>query len=198
VHLVMMDEYLLGGPGDWRWPPPDAHFSCRGFAERRIREPLNGVLASPIPPGNVHAPAAADPEGYEAVIDDLGGVDLFLLAAGASDGHVAFNGPGTPRGARSRRIELAEATRIDNLATFPDFAGLAEVPAFGVSVGPDTIARASRSALMIVTGAGKAASLARIRAAGAYDPAWPSTIVHDCRGAEILADAAALGPKDAP
>jgi glucosamine-6-phosphate deaminase len=199
LHIVMMDEYAEGGDGAWRWPPADAHYSCRGFAQRFILAPLNAVLGAPIPDANLHAPDAQNPEGYEQEIDALGGVDLFLLAAGASDGHVAFNPPGTPRDAGARRITLAPATRTDNLATFPQFGDIANVPAHGVSVGPNTIARTSRAALMLISGAEKTASLARIRGASGYDPAWPATIIHECRNAEILADVAALGAaEDAP
>lgn len=192
LHIVMMDEYVEGGDGAWRWPPMDAHYACRGYGERHIRAPLNAALRAPIPAENLHAPSASAPEAYDQEIDALGGIDLFLLAAGASDGHVAFNPPGTARTARSQRVKLAAATRADNVATFPGFASAAEVPAFGVSVGPDTIARTSRAALMMVTGGEKRASLARILATTAYDPAWPATIIHECADAEILADAAAV------
>ncbi len=39
----------------------------------------------------------ADPAAYDRRIAAAGGIDLFLLASGASDGHVAFNPPGSAR-----------------------------------------------------------------------------------------------------
>jgi glucosamine-6-phosphate deaminase len=192
LHLVMMDEYVEEQDGAWRLCPADAHYSCRRFGETHIRIAFNQGLAQPIPPANLHTPSANAPEAYDATIAALGGIDLFLLASGAGDGHVAFNPPGTPRGAGSRHIRLADRTRQDNMATFPAFRSLDEVPRFGVSVGPATIAGQARAALMILSGAAKGPALARIAAADRYDPDWPATIVHDCRDAEILADEAAV------
>jgi len=39
-------------------------------------------------------------------------------------------------------------------------------------------------------------TLSRMRAADRYDPAWPATVIHECRAGEILADtdAALEGP----
>ena len=80
-------------------------------------------------------PDPADPEEYDKRIADVGGIDLFLLASGTSDGHVAFNPAGTPVGTRTRVVGLTEQTRRDNLTTFPTFGGLDEVPLYGVTVG---------------------------------------------------------------
>lgn len=150
--------------------------------------PLNAALEHAIPRDNLHVPHADAPEAYDALIEELGGIDMFLLASGTSDGHVAFNPPGTPLAARSRRVALAEATRRDNMRTFPAFRALDEVPRFGVSVGPGTIARQSRSVLMILIGAEKARALKTILSSGGYDPAWPATVVHECPDGEILVD----------
>jgi glucosamine-6-phosphate deaminase len=191
LHLVMMDEYLDRVEGEWRSPPASAHFSCTGFGEREIRAQLNAGLTKPIPRENLHVPEALNPERYEDLIAGLGGIDVFLLASGASDGHVAFNPIGTTLRAETRRVELTEATRRDNLKTFPDFRDLSEVPRFGVSVGPGTIARHSHFALLILLGADKAKALSRITSATGYDPTWPATVIHACRAGEILTDRAA-------
>jgi glucosamine-6-phosphate deaminase len=192
LHLLMMDEFLEGEDGHWRHCPETAHFSCVGFAERYIRGAFNSALDQPIPRAKLHAPPADDPIAYEKLIADFGGIDVFLLASGESDGHVAFNPPGTSQNARTRRVELALATRQDNMRTFPAFQDISEVPRFGVSVGPATIAEHSRKAIMILTGAAKGHALRRMLDANAYDPSWPSTIIHACRNAEILADEAAV------
>jgi glucosamine-6-phosphate deaminase len=92
-------------------------------------------------------------------------------------------------------VELAEPTKRDNLATFPDFAGLEEVPRYGVTVGVATIRDQSRRAVMVAHGAGKAEAARRLIAAEAYDPSWPATVVSDCaRPALYLDEAAAGGP----
>jgi glucosamine-6-phosphate deaminase len=173
----MMDEYVGA--------PADAHFSCRRFAHEEIAVPLG------IPASRVWLPEEEDPAAYDARIEAAGGIDLFLLASGASDGHVAFVPPGAPASGRTSVLELAESTRRDNLRTFPRFASLEEVPTHGVSVGLGTIA-AARALRLVVHGADKRAAAARLLALEAFDPEWPASIVHEHGSAEILLDREAL------
>ena len=135
LHIAMMDEYVVQLPnGDFRNVDERSHFSCRRFAFHEIRNVLNAGLEEDLqlPFEQVHVPDAEKPEEYENLVRTLG-VDCFLLASGASDGHVAFNGRGTPRAATTRITPLSEETRRDNMHTFPEFKSLAEVPIFGVS-----------------------------------------------------------------
>jgi glucosamine-6-phosphate deaminase len=181
VVIVMMDEYLVDGSP----PPPDAHFSCRGFAQRELGAPLG------IAPEDVWVPDADDPAAYDERIDAAGGIDLFLLASGASDGHVAFLGPGAPLDGRTAVVPLAESTRLDNLVTFPEFDSLDEVPMLGVSVGLGTILD-SRALRLVLHGADKREAAGRLLALDEFDPAWPASLVHEHDGAEIWLDRAAL------
>ena len=85
-----------------------------------------------IPADRLWLPDPADPDAYDERIAAAGGIDLFLLASGAGDGHVAFNPPGTEAAARTRVVALPDSTRRDNLATFPTFGGeLDAVPRTG-------------------------------------------------------------------
>lgn len=193
--IVMMDDYVRQTATGFDHVDDRAHYSCRRFA----REDLVGVLnrglppAARIGPGHAWFPDPADPERYETRLEEAGGIDVFLLASGSSDGHVAFNPPGSPRLSRTRIITLAEATRRDNMATFPAFRTIDEVPRHGVSVGIDTIARLSRSAVMILWGEGKQQAFRRITSAPHYEADWPATIVAECQDARIVADHAAAG-----
>ena len=168
----MMDEYVPV-------PPPEAHYSCRGFALREIAEPLG------VPERRVWVPDPGDPDAYDGRIESAGGIDLFLLASGASDGHVAFLPPGSAREGRTSVVDLAETTRRDNLATFPEFGSVDEVPRQGVSVGLATIAAASRLRL-ILHGPDKRAAAERLLALERFDPEWPASIVHAHPDAQIL------------
>ena len=191
LTIAMMDEYLLAGPDGMLSPPPaSAHYSCRGFGEREILGRINAGLpeAYRVRPENFWMPDPAAAADYDMRLADAGGIDLFLLASGAGDGHIAFNPPGSPRDSRSRVVELAAQTRRDNLATFPDFKSLDEVPTHGITIGIASIADLSKAAAMIVWGEGKRTACRRISQAGTYDPSWPATIVVECRNAELHAD----------
>lgn len=191
--LVMMDEYVVpGADGQPAIAPADAHFSCHRFAQADIADLLNANLPAhwQLQPDHIWFPDPAGAEAYDARIAEAGGVDYFILASGAGDGHVAFNPPGSPVDGGSRVITLAEQTRRDNLLTFPDFRDLSEVPLQGVSVGVGTIAKA-RAAGMLLVGAGKREAFRRITTADGYDADWPATVIHLVAQPEILADQAA-------
>jgi glucosamine-6-phosphate deaminase len=191
-----MDEYLVPDGSAFRYADAHNPWSCHHFARSEILDRWNDPLPRThhVRAESVWFPDPAEPAEYDARIVAAGGVDFFILASGASDGHVAFNPPGSSRDSGTRIIELSADTRRDNLKTFPDFRTLDAVPKHGVSVGIGTIASAKKAA-MVAWGAGKRTTLSRIRRAKAYEPDWPATIVHECRGAEVLCDEdAAAGP----
>jgi glucosamine-6-phosphate deaminase len=173
--VVMMDEYVGA--------PADAHYSCTRFAREEIAAPLGAR--------EVWLPDPDDPDAYDAQIAAAGGIDLFLLASGASDGHVAFVPPGAARNGRTSVIPLATTTRRDNLVTFPRFRSLEEVPLHGVSVGLGTIGEA-RTLRLVLHGADKRAAATRLLALDAFDASWPASVVHDHPDAAIWIDEEAL------
>jgi glucosamine-6-phosphate deaminase len=180
VTVVMMDEYLVPDPSGLVYAPATEPWSCHGFVRQRMDLGF----------GEIWWPDPKDPAAYDERIADAGGIDLFILASGASDGHVAFNSTGSPRDSRTRIVPLSEQTRRDNLESFPHFGSLDNVPRHGVSVGIATIAGA-REAVMALTGPSKRLTLQRILAANGYDPAWPASVIHECPTREIVADAQA-------
>ncbi|HMF87702.1 MAG TPA: 6-phosphogluconolactonase [Gemmatimonadaceae bacterium] len=198
-HLVlaMMDDYLEAQGGGFDFVSDDEPWSSRRFARIEIAERLNAALTPPqqMREGSIWLPDPRDPEEYDNRISRAGGIDFFILASGASDGHVAFNPPGSWRESRTRIIRLSEETRRDNLQTFPAFGSIVAVPTHGISVGIDTIALA-REAVMIVWGVSKRLTLARIVAAERFDRKWPATVIHECAVREILSDADASAPPD--
>lgn len=197
--IVLMDDYALPGEsGGWTIPPLDAHYSCRRFGER-VREELNSAVAplAGIPAESLWSPDATDPARYDEAIRGIGGIDLFYVAVGASDGHVAFNPPGSPLDSRTRIIPLAETTRRDNLGTFPEFVALDDVPTHGVSVGLATIAEAAEIQL-IALGEHKSPAVAELLGHHDFDPAWPATFAYRHASARLFIDRAAAGRLDAP
>ena len=165
--LVLMDEYVPV-------PPASAHYSCRGFGERELP-----------PARELWVPDPEAPHAYDERIAAAGGIDVFLLASGASDGHVAMLGPGAPREGRTAVVELAETTRRDNLRTFPEFASIDAVPRRGVSVGLQTIMDA-RALRLVIHGEDKRDAIEHLLQLDGYDPQWPVSIVHEHENAEIL------------
>ncbi|MCE5327465.1 MAG: 6-phosphogluconolactonase [Planctomycetaceae bacterium] len=189
--IVMMDNYVLpDGRGGFKHCDDETHYSCRRFALREIRDVLNAVLPAEkrVPLQNVWLPDPSDPPAYDRRIAQAGGVDMFLTASGASDGHVAFNAPPTPADSRTRIITLAETTRRDNLGTFPQFKSLDEVPSHGVSVGVETIIELSREVVLVIHGAHKAPAVARLAACTDYTPDWPASLIFRAIGGRVLLD----------
>ncbi|MCA9120872.1 MAG: glucosamine-6-phosphate deaminase [Planctomycetaceae bacterium] len=111
-------------------------------------------------PSNTHVPdgRALDFQThcrqYEQRIADAGGIDLQLLGIG-SDGHIAFNEPGSSLGSRTRLKTLASETIQDN-ARF--FGGADQVPRLAITMGVGTILE-SRQCLLLAMGKGKAAAI---------------------------------------
>jgi glucosamine-6-phosphate deaminase len=199
LTIVMMDDYVVqDDDGVFAAVSPEAHFSVARFAHDVIVNPLNAAAPSGggIHPDNVWFPNPAAPEVYDQQILDAGGVDLFILASGDSDGHVAFNPPGTDPESRTRIIALADTTRTDNLGTFPDFESLADVPRHGISVGIATIRELSRRVVLVAPGQAKKMAVRRISAASHYETDWPATVLSDCRRPTLYADATATSESD--
>lgn len=172
--VVMMDDYAIPvGGSSYRNSRPDDHYSCWHWVESCLLPALSRDGRGP----RVVMPDAGDPDAYERLIDDLGGVDVFLAGVGASDAHIAFNPPGTDLDSRTRVVALADTTRRDNLGTFPDFRDLDEVPNHGVTVGLATIAGARR-VIGIAHGANKAGAVRSVLEAGRFVPELPASVLY--------------------
>jgi glucosamine-6-phosphate deaminase len=193
VVIAMMDEYVVPGPNGFTDIEHTAHNSCHRFAAEEIVAPLNAAAGDErgIPADAVWFPHPADPAAYDTRLADAGGIDLFILASGATDGHIAFNPPGADRDSGCRVVELPDTTRRDNLGTFPDYASLDEVPRHGVTVGVRTIVSRSRRAVMVVHGEHKREAVRRLGAATDYEPSWPATLVVTCERPSLYVDRAA-------
>jgi glucosamine-6-phosphate deaminase len=88
---------------------------------------------------------------YEAKIKAFGGIELFLGGVG-SDGHIAFNEPGSSLASRTRVKSLAYETILANARFFN--GDLNSVPRMALTVGVQTIMEA-REVIILATGAAK-------------------------------------------
>lgn len=88
---------------------------------------------------------------YDEKIAKAGGIDIQILGIG-SDGHIAFNEPGTSFDSLTHETELTEQTIKDNSRLFND---ISEVPTRAVTMGLKSIMNAKKIVL-IATGKNKA------------------------------------------
>ena len=87
---------------------------------------------------------------YDEAIANAGGIDIQLLGLG-SDGHIAFNEPGTPFDTLTHIAELTEQTISDNSRFF---ASINEVPTKACTMGLKSIMNAKKI-ILIATGKSK-------------------------------------------
>lgn len=92
---------------------------------------------------------------YELKIESYGGINLFLGGIG-SDGHIAFNEPGSSLSSRTRLKTLNNKTVMDNARFFD--ADSSQVPTVALTVGVGTILDAEE-VLLLVSGHSKALAL---------------------------------------
>lgn len=143
-------------------------------------------------PGAVRGPRgdtadlAAACAAYEQAIAEAGGVDLQILGVG-TDGHVAFNEPGSSLASRTRVKTLTEQTRSDNARFFD--GDLAAVPRHCLTQGLGTILEARHLAL-VATGSGKARAVSEL-VEGPVSARWPATVLQLHPAATVLVDEAA-------
>lgn len=145
-----------------------------------------------IDPTRVHGPDGLAEDipaacaAYEAAIAEAGGVDLQILGIG-TDGHIAFNEPGSSLASRTRIKTLTAQTRVDN-ARF--FGGDAEaVPQHCLTQGLATIMEARRL-LLVATGRAKSEAIHHL-VEGAVSAMWPGTILQHHPQVTVLIDSAA-------
>ena len=119
------------------------------------------------------------------IIKKLGGIDIFLLASGSSDGHVAFNNAYSKLSQKTHITKLSIKTRKDNMKTFPNFEKLNEVPKYGLTVGLKTIFSLTKKAILVLTGKEKKEAFRKIKELNKFDVNWPASIVFKCRNYNI-------------
>lgn len=178
ASAFMLDEYV-GLPADH----PERY---RNVIEREF------VAEVDIDPDRVHGPdglAADIPAAcvaYEQAIAAAGGVDLQLLGIG-TDGHIAFNEPGSSLASRTRIKTLTGQTRRDNARFFDD--DIEQVPQHCLTQGIGTIMEA-RHLVLLAAGRAKAEAVHHL-VEGPVSAMWPATILQMHPHVTVLLDPAA-------
>ena len=128
----------------------------------------------------------AECKAYEAAIEAIGGIDLFLGGIGP-DGHIAFNEPGSSLSSRTRIKTLTTDTIIANSRFFG--GDVNQVPKTALTVGVATVMSA-REVLILVNGHGKARALQQA-VEGSINQMWTITALQLHPKGIIVCDEAA-------
>lgn len=133
--------------------------------------------------------AAIDPDQeaqrYEGLIEALGGFDVLLLGLG-SNGHIAFNEPGSPAGSRTRVVRLSPSTLQANRRYFSPGE---EQPSSAITIGLGTILTARRI-FVVATGTAKSAAV-NAMLTGAIPADCPAAMLANSPNVQLLLDDAA-------
>jgi len=173
VTTVNLDEYV-GLPLDH---PNSYHSFMREYLFDHVK-----FKESHIPDGTV------DPEEESARYEDLVrklGVDLQLLGIG-SNGHIAFNEPGTPFDAKTHVTKLTESTRKANQRFFER---IEDVPVEAITMGIGTIMRAKK--IVLVASGERKAEAVRQMLEGEETTDCPATILKHHEDTLVILDEAA-------
>lgn len=177
VSVVALDEYVGLSSSDPR--------SYASYVHGCIAGPLRIDPAATFVPDGAAADPDAEAREYEATIVGLGGVDVQIAGLG-TNGHLAFNEPGTPIDGPCHVVTLSERTRRDNARYF-DRRG--DVPLRAITQGLGTIRRA-RSIVLLASGAHKGPALA----AALHGPVTtdvPASVLQTHPNVTVVADRAA-------
>ncbi len=144
-----------------------------------------------IPEENIHVPVGeSEDEEAECVKyeESMKGhtVDIQVLGIG-SDGHIAFNEPGTPFDSLTHLMDLTEQTRKDNARFFDN--DINQVPKRSITMGLASIMRAKKI-IVIATGENKAEAVYGMLK-GSKTTDCPASILQDHPDVTVLLDKAA-------
>ena len=178
VTTFNLDEYIgLDGehPNSYRY-----------FMNEKLFNHLDIQINKTFVPNGVASDLKAECENFEQLIQDVGGIDLQILGLG-TNGHIAFNEPGTKFDSRTRVVDLTQETLEANVRFFDS---MDEVPTQAVSMGIGSIMEAEEI-ILLVSGEAKAEALASL-IAGDITEDFPASVLHKHNHVTIIADEAAL------
>lgn len=129
---------------------------------------------------NIHFPSLDN--NYDQMIDKAGGIDFQILGIG-SNGHIAFNEPGTEFNSLTHIVNLASSTIKDNSRFFNS---IDEVPTKAITMGLASIMKA-KEIVIIVTGSNKANALKELMS-GNISKDFPASILNNHSNVTVYAD----------
>ena len=175
ARAFLLDEYV--------GLPSGHEQSYRSVIHRDLVDRVDLDPARVLGPDGQADDPVAESAAYEDAIARAGGVDLQLLGVG-TDGHIAFNEPGSSLASRTRIKTLTTQTREDNARFFggdPD-----AVPQHCLTQGIGTILEA-RHLVLIASGPTKAEAVRQL-VEGPVSASWPATALQLHPHVTVLVD----------
>ena len=176
--VFALDEYL--------GVPSEDPRSFRFQLWQELCSPLGLSSSQLISPNGMAQDPAEEAERYEQQLIDLRPVSLCVLGVG-SNGHIAFNEPGSGPQSPTHVATLSKSTRADNQTLFDP----GQVPTHAITVGISTI-MASDHVLLLACGAKKTQAVGRL-IASEPDPAFPVTFLSQHPHLTVIIDEEARG-----
>lgn len=152
ARIFNLDEYR-------GLPRADPH-SFAAYLHQRLIDPLRLAPAQVRLLRGDAVDLAAECRDYDAALAACGGLDLGVLGLG-TNGHIAFNEPGSSWDERTHVVQLSQSTN-----PWP-------MPREGITLGIRSLLDA-RQILLLIAGAGKQAAKAALYR-GVEDREWPVT-----------------------
>lgn len=178
VTTFNLDEYI-GLKGE----DPNSY---RFFMNEKLFKHIDISADKTFVPNGVATDLKAECRDYEQLIQDAGGIDLQILGLG-TNGHIAFNEPGTKFDSRTTVVDLTQETLEAN-ARF--FDSIDDMPTQAVSMGIGSIMEAEEI-ILLVSGEAKAEAVASLLG-GDVTEDFPASILQKHDHVTIIADEAAL------
>lgn len=175
-RAVNLDEYVGLGADD---PQSYAYFMRENLFRHIDIKPENTNIED-----GTARDADAECERYNALLDTLR-QDIQVLGIG-SNGHIAFNEPGTPFDSVTHIVTLAESTVRDNSRLFDS---VDDVPRQAFTMGLKNIMNAKKI-IILANGAGKAKAVSEL-VCGEISERVPATVLRYHPDCTLICDALA-------
>jgi len=169
-----LDEYV-GVAAD------DKH-SCRYRIDESLLKQINIKYENTYVPNGLVEPPELELKVFKETVERFGGIDLQILSIG-TNGHIAFNEPGTPFDSTYHITSISESTIEAKSAMF---GGREKVPRYGITMGIKDI-MAAKKILLVAKGSRKA-SIIRKTMRGVLTVDVPSSVLLLHPDVELIVD----------
>jgi len=164
VSTFNLDEYIMN---------PDHPYSYHSYMRKNLFDKTN------IYPDNCHFPFRPT-LSFEDKMNVNKGIDLCILGIG-SNGHIAFNEPGSSFKSRTRVVDLSEQTIQDNSRFFDS---IDDVPKQAITMGLGTIME-SKKIILVANGKHKL-NILKVAMNGEVTEDVPASILQKHNDVEVF------------